>query len=450
MNNINIHKIFIIFLIATSFTSFFAGFYLDENSAGSGTYDGDFTHAWQNMQVYLNNDFFLSLDHQDYYSGRTPLAYILHEIFNPFLSTEIEYRRSVFGVSLMLPILFYFCLRKKFINEDKILLLLIASTVCLSPYFRTSAYWGLEENYGLIFLLLSFLSLDYLLNNNAKTGHKIYIQIFLVTLISSCCLYFDYKLAIIPIICFIKIIFSKKIIIQKIFAIFCYSLFSFPLIYLIVLWGGLVQGRVEEVRAFGEELYFYQVGYMFTIICLYITPLLLFKNENFILLLKNFFIEKKNYYLLSLFLVYFFYLLNGFVFSELTFLEKGYSHIGSNFFNEPVSIGKGFIHKLAIVFFNDIMLRKIFTYTSFFFSWVIILIYINKNINDAAILFYFFIISLLVFPILQEYFDPLIILMAFTFFNTKIIINYKNSVILYIYLVLLLAGSNIYYFTLSN
>ena len=62
------------------------------------------------------------------------------------------YRRSVFVVSLTTPFLFYFCLKQKFKEIDGLLLFLISSVVLLSPYYRTSAYWGLEENYGLIFL----------------------------------------------------------------------------------------------------------------------------------------------------------------------------------------------------------------------------------------------------------------------------------------------------------
>ena len=450
MNNKEIYKIFSIFLIFFSFTSFFIGFYLDENSAGAGTYSGDFVHTWNNVQVYLNNNFFSSLNHPDFYSGRTPLMYILHELFNPFIETKIGYRRSAFVISLLLPILFYFCLKQKFKDEDKMLLLLISSTVCLSPYFRTSAYWGLEENYGLICILLAFLSLNYLLKEHNNKTYKIYIQIFFVTLFSSCCLYFDYKFTIIPIICFIKIILSKKLFRHKIFSVFCYSIFSLPCIYLIILWGGLVQTRVVAARSFGDELYFSHIGYCATIICFYLLPLLLFKKKNIFNLLKSFFSEKKNYYLISLFFLYLFYLMNYHVFSEQILLEKGYFHAGSALFGEPISIGKGYIHKVSIILFKDNFLRQIFTYSFFLLSWLVILIYTGKSIQDIGIVFYFFILSLLLFPFIQEYLDPVIILMAFTFFNSKLIINYKNSIMLFLYLASFLFVCNIYYMKIHN
>ena len=154
------YRILSLVLIFISFSSLFLGFYLDENSAGAGSYTGDIQIIWKNLQIFLTNDIISSVQHQDYFSSRTPIAYILHKIFNPFVENIASYRRSVFIISLTLPILFYFSLKQKFIKEDNILLFLISSIVCFSPYYRTSSYWGLEENYGLIFLLLTFLSLN--------------------------------------------------------------------------------------------------------------------------------------------------------------------------------------------------------------------------------------------------------------------------------------------------
>ena len=154
------YKILPFILIFFSLFSFFLGFYLDENSAGGGGYLGDWVNAWLNLQLVLNNDILTAINHEDYYSNRTPLLYILHKVFNPFVASEAGYRSSVFFISLAVPVLFYFCLKQKFKKEDNLLLLLSASTIFLSPYYRTSSYWGLEENYGLICLFLSFLCLN--------------------------------------------------------------------------------------------------------------------------------------------------------------------------------------------------------------------------------------------------------------------------------------------------
>ena len=432
MRKYNLHKFTSVVLISLAVLSYFIGFYFDENSAGAGSFDSDFGSIWRNLQIYINNDIISSLNHPDYYDSRLPIAYLVHEFFNPFVETKIGFRRSVFAISLILPVLFFLCLKQKFKQTDNLLLLLVSSTIFLSPYFRTSAYWGLEENYGLIFLLLTFLALNYFLYNENLRSYKIYSQIFFITFCSSCCFYFDQKLTIIPIICFFQIILSKKNINLKLLTIFFYIVFSLPYIYLVMLWGTLIPpGAVYRVKL-GEELLFYNFGYTCTIIGFYIFPILFFLEKSLLNQVRNFFSYKKNYFLLSLFFIYLFYLLNFFDFAS------------------PPILGKGFIHKTAIILFDRQFLREIFTYFAFFGSWIVVLIFLNRNLKNILILLYFLLLSLILLPIEQEYFDPLIVLMAFTFFSSRIIIDYKNSTILYVYLSLLLIGANIYYANLLN
>ena len=416
-------------LIFFSLSSFFLGFYLDENSAGGGSYLGDWTIAWPNLQLVLNNDILTAIDHEDYYSNRTPLLYILHKIFNPFAASEVGYRRSVFFISLAAPALFYFCLKQKFKNEENLLLILISSTIFLSPYFRTSAYWGLQENYGFIFLLLTFLSIIFLNKKNNQFTFKIYIQLLIVTFFSSACIYFDQKLIIIPIICFFKIILSNKLMKFKIFSIFCYFIFSLPYIYLIKVWGSLIPTLAAATRSYSFEdgIYLDHLGYALTIIAFYLLPLLTFKGEKLILLTKNLFLDKKNYLFIIFFFLYLIYLA---IFADFT---------------EESLQGNGFVHKISILIFKDYFYRSIFIYFSFFISWLIILIYFDKKIKEYFILGYFFLLSIIIWPMYQEYFDPLIIILAFTFFSTKISPNYKNSIILFIYLSVLLVSANVYY-----
>ena len=74
----------------------------------------------------------------------------------------------------------------------------------------------------------------------------------------------------------------------------------------------------------------------------------------------------------------------------------------------------------------------------------------RSDAKDKLIVVYFFLISIFVWPIMQEYFDPIIFLIVFTFFSSKLFINYKNSIFLYLYLAILLISSNIYYYNLLN
>tara|TARA_B100000029_G_scaffold515096_1_gene620572 strand:+ start:1367 stop:2671 length:1305 start_codon:yes stop_codon:yes gene_type:complete len=430
LRNYNILSYALIFI---AFLSLFLGFYFDENSAGAGTYEGDIKNIWNNLQIFIVNDIASAIESDGYYSSRTPAFYLFNKIFNPFTENIISFRRSVFIISLSIPFLFYFCLKQKFLKENNILLLLIASTLCLSPYYRTSSFWGLEENYGLIFLLLTYLSLNSFLKKEKEYGYKIHLLLFLSTFFSSCCLYFDQKLIIITIICFTKIIFSEKPNKLKLLCFFYYLIFSLPYIYLISIWGGLLPDQIlSESRQIGNKIFLIHVGYAMTIIAFYFLPLLSFKKENVKNQTRDFFVKKTNYYIIFLFLIYLIYL--------ILFYD----------FNEQAVIGKGIIHKISIMLFADNFFRALFIYFSFFISLIIILTFVEKRFIDILTISYLCILSLLLWPIFQEYFDPLILLMVFTFFNTKLIINYKNVTILYIYLSILLVGSNIYYTNLLN
>ena len=431
----NYYKYFSYFLITLSISSYFIGFIYGENSAGGGT--SDYPYAWSNLQTFLNNSIIDGIhltttdDTDIYMSARTPLVYIFHKLFNPFVGNEIVFKRSVFIMSLMIPVLFYISLKQKFKKEENLLLVLISSIIFLSPYFRTSSYWALEEHFGLISLLLSFLFLNKFLNNSNNLWQN-YYQLFLTIFFSSICIYFDQKLVIIPLICFAEIMLSNKSLKLKFFSLLLYFIFSLPFIYLIVLWGGLLPPRDALGRGVGNKLFFYHLGYALTIVAFYLLPLLLFKSENLLKLIKDFFSQRKSHYLISTFLIYLIYLL---------FFHD---------YSEEGLIGKGFIHKTAILFFQDILFQKLFIYLSFFFSWIVILIYLSDSIKNKLILSYFFLLSIAVFPLMQEYFDPLIILMAFTFFDTKFFLNYKKSIFLYSYLSVLLIFSNIYYYNLIN
>ena len=432
MKHYSSYKFISVFLVTFAILSYFFGFYLDENSAGAGGYEGDFQPIYNNLQIFLKHDLVTAIAHPNYFDSRPPTSYILHEALNPFAGEEINYRRSVFFISFLIPILLYFCLKQKFKNDENLLLILISSTILLSPYFRTTAYWGLQENYGLIFLLLTFLSTRFLNEQNNQLTFRVYIQLLIVTFLSSACVYFDQKLIIIPIICLLKIILSKKLIKFKMFTIVCYFIFSLPYIYLITIWGSLIPSAAASSRKLGEGLYLNHLGYASTMIAFYLLPLLLFKKEKLILLIKNLFSDKKNNLLIIIFILYLVYL--------SIFLN----------FDEELILGYGFIHKASILIFENYFYRSIFIYFSFFISWLIILMYFNKNFQEYFILVYFLLLSIVIWPIFQEYFDPLILILAFTFLGSKIYLNYKNSIILFIYLLIFLGGTNVYYSSWLN
>jgi hypothetical protein len=183
--NLNKTNFLYYFLISLIFGYFVIGFFFLENAAGGGNIN-ELNHHWENFQIFLNNSFLeavkLTKGGEDAYgmtydSSRSPLVPIIQAFFLSFFNISREYipenlfyfRFIVFLISLITPFLFYLCLKKRFTSvEDYLLILLSFSVLLLSPYFRTSAYWGYAENYTFISMLLSYYFIFEFINKNKK------------------------------------------------------------------------------------------------------------------------------------------------------------------------------------------------------------------------------------------------------------------------------------------
>ena len=109
------------------------------------------------------------------------------------------------------------------------------------------------------------------------------------------------------------------------------------------------------------------------------------------------------------------------------------------------TIGKGFLFKIGSLVFKDQLYQKFFFMICSLISLAILLLYLKKNLNDWMIIFYYILLSLVAYPLLQEYFDPLIFLMVIIFFKTKINFEYKPVYLLYVYFLIMNIFANSYY-----
>ncbi len=432
-----------ILLIILSIFLFFLGFYLGENSAGAGSYSGDFSNVWKSLNTFLNHGIIEGIgltavsdsyadDSTFYYSSRTPLIYILNTLFNPFVNTKPEFLLSIFVFSLTLPVLFYYFVKTKFKEINPILCLLISSIILFSPYFRTSSYWGLEENYGLISSLASFIFLQIIFNEPLKKNSKKLILYFFLILFSSLCVYFDHKLLIVPLICFFSILFKEKDIRYKIFSVFLYLILSLPFMYFIKIWGGILP-TANSPRLAGQVLHFIHPGYVISIIAFYLFPLIFFKEKRIDIIIKEFF---KSNFNKNLFFIFILYLILLFLFNDF-----------SSTYSWPY--GRGVANKIVIILFKNILIQEIFTYLIFLLSFFVLLIFFNENKNHLIFILYFLVASIFILPLMQEYYDPIIFIFIFAFFSKNFKINYKSIFSLYFYYLFFLISANIYYQNLS-
>jgi hypothetical protein len=366
----------------------------------------------------------------------------MHIIFNPWINDIYLYRLSSFLISFFCPIIFYFCLRKIFVDVNKYKLFLIASLILLSPYYRTNAYWGGEIQYGIFSSLVSIYSL-FNLKLNKNLSNKSYILLLLIIFFSSLCVYFDQKLILIPIICSFYIFKSNLKIKYKIFTFIFYLIFALPFFWLVFfLWKGVVplatqfanSQAANSVKNF--NLHFYNLIYAIPIMAFYLIPILLLE-KNLIKKIKHFTSNNSIFYFFFFCLVFLFFLIFFYDFKDFT-LFKQYKFLGKVY-------GLGFSHKLSTLLFEKFIYRQIFVYIIFLLSSAVVYYFFKKSFINKFIIIYFLIISLLVLPLMQEYFDPYIFIFFILFYIGQMDFKIKKINFIFLFFLLFLFIANIYY-----
>ncbi len=415
---INFFSLFLIFY-------YFYGFTTGENSSGSGGVNGDFKLIWNNLELFKQG-IISNLDSSEYTDSRTPLLYLIHVYLNPFNYNQDVFRISVFFVSFLVPILLFFTIKKNYENLENNEIIFLSLLVTLSPYFRTSAFWGLSENYALIILLLSYLILKKFEESYKNSGRLINIFfLFLLCFSSSLIVYFDQKLVFISLIIFLAILRLNIDYSTKFLSIIFYGIFAIPFLYLISLWGSIVPIDASAHRKVGSIADLFNPIYCLTILSIYILPFILCKKLNYFDVKKKFL----NTNFILIFSILIIYLL--------------FAIFLGNFQNLDLN-GKGAIYKLSLIIIDDTYLRLFMTSVVYIVCILLIYFFFEKTF-DLFLVAYFFTISLFITPFYQEYLDPLIYILLFSFFKTKLNIKKYNIYVIGFYYFLFLISAKTYY-----
>lgn len=400
---INFYDVQFLFLSFLIIIYFFYGFFTNENSAGAGGYNGDFKLIWSNL-LLLKEGLFINIDNPEYNDSRSPLSYILHILFNPFIDNKQEFRNSTFVISLIVPYLLFYTIKENFRKLKFSITLLLAVIITLSPYYRTTAYWSLGENYAIIFLLSSYLFYTKFKNNiYAYSEIKKKFSILILCFLSSIIVYFDQKLVFVPILVLYLLLNLKLKNNLKFFALIYFFIFSLPYFYLIFLWQGLIPSSAHIARGVGVNVHLFNPGYAFLIVFVAVFPFIFSKKLNQENLKEKIFL-KKNIYLMCLF---FSYLIITFFFGDFENLRIE---------------GKGAFHKISLLLIKETNLRLFITTLFFFLSLIFILI-VFENLSDRLVILFLVSSSLFIFPFYQEYLDPLIYVLIFSFFKSNFEVN---------------------------
>ena len=400
---------FISFLIIISF---FLGFALKEDVAGGGRLD--LPTFYSNFLLIKNNTFF-SIPWKDFISSGFPLHHLI--VANViFFSNDIFFLKLfTFLISIFCILIFSAILKLKYEVKENFnpSLILISVIPLLSPYFRTSAFWGLEENTCYFFFLVSVYF--YL---NKKFDYYKYLAIFF----SICCVLVRQSFFFYPLFLFFYYINFSKIISKKnIMIILFYFIFSTPFFYFVYKFDGVTNVPIRL------KLNLINIPIVMSFFFLYLLPFILV-HLNY--LIKTF-IKKQWFLHLILFMVFYF------------------------FFNNKIdrisvynSFGGGLIYKsiFNLNIFDIEYSFKIFLFLFFsYFGFIFLIFAAKKNIFTIFFFFASLCTYVIVSFIFQEYFDPLIFffIILFTNFIKRNDLN-KFSITIFIFYFFLLILSFVY------
>ena len=410
-----------VLLIFLFIFSYFYGFLVKEDSSGGGKIDFNL-HIYNNFILFNSSNFF-KIDWTLYDSTSLPLHYILSKIIS-LSDNKDRYQVIWFLLSFLGLLFFYLMLLKKFDLKNKINIniLFLASTILLSPYFRTSAFWGLEENIGIILMLITLYY--YLCFKNTKKNVFFILTIFFASLT----FYSRQSYLFLPIIVFF-LLFDKSSYFKKenFFLILLFIFFLLPSFYFFYQWGGLVPPMAQK-RSIVFNLN--NIPTILNIYLVYLIPFIM-KYVSFSQINFNYeSLTKKKMNLKFFFMLGILFLIYLIIFSDYNWTLNG----------------SGILPKiLKILLIND-QLARIILLISSYFTIILILMMFSKSIE----LILYFTINLLIFcnidVIFQEYFDPICIIILLCFCSKKFLTKTKIDLakIVPMYSGIILIGSLIY------
>ena len=419
-------------IICLIFISFFLGYFLRENAVGGGK--EFYLISWPIIQSFREDFLFTIQNYTTLDIGATdfqiPFSHMINAYLNPFSDNIVHFQLSTTIISFTIFFIFAFVLKKAFLNINIFDILLTSSVILLLPFFRTSAFWGKNENYGWLFFILALYFFSEIKKNIYKdpdNRDKLIIISFCFT--SACALYARQLLFFLP-ISYLLYLFvnraNRKIILISIIS---FSILAIPGLLVILSWMDIF----KTVNLLNPGVFSWAIGpgnilknipILLSFFGFYFLPILIIEllNSGF-----------KDFY--SKYYKSFFFALVIFIFLSQTNLL--------NYLGDYTMAGGAILKVNYLIQKNNFHL--FFVFSSLGFSILIGLFKENAK-NNLVILIPMIIVYC--FPKLpyQEYHEPLILLMFFLTLKTNLQkIYFKNislsNFIFLSYFTIYLAGS---------
>jgi hypothetical protein len=408
---INFRKVhfFYLFLYGTLLVAFFLG----ENSTGGAEYDSQI--AFRVVKAFSLNLISTFENYNVYEISHYPFYYIFLSQILKFSESIFVTKFIVFHLNLFLPFIFYKIIKFLYGVKNKYLIYL-PGIIFLSPSFRASSIWGLNDNIALIFFSLSILF--YLKFANAKSSKKKLLYLIMNALMLSIAAYIRQYYAIFSLYFFYKFLQTRNIKIIT-FYIIANSLFASYAIMTTIF-----KTNLNYSSNFITNNYANNIAFSITIFVIYLIPFYCTK-DNFLGLVKYYQKYKKKILLNTIF---------------VTIIYIG--------FNYSLPYGGGVIYKIIYNYNNYLY------FFILFLSLMILTNFFSDNYKNNIVLMFCIFLAFPLYAIYQKYFDPLSIILIFSLFKNFIIQKFINNLkyeikFLYYYFFVIYGGSIFYSLALS-
>ena len=389
------------YLFISLYISLVVGFYLGEDLNFGATED------WLRTDFPVIKDFSIDLkntllNYESYGHRHSPVYLVFLSLLKNLGLSYDALRFLHLNLSILLIYFFYKCLVLKFNDVEKSLLVILSLSIFLSPTFRSLAIWPSSRLAGLLFFVLSI----YEFLKFQKTSLNIHLIRNIFFLIISSYISPNFSLFII----YFFYYYLKKTNIKTITLILLFCILSsLPAFYYIFVLdiNFLTAGTpgVTSEQAVGLSFNFSnKILIISSIVLFHFIPFLI--NKEFI---KDFIksLKKNVIYVVAFFtinLIFFDYL--------------------------PRFTGGGVFFQISNYLINNNLIFYFFS----FLSLMLLAYFIKNNLNNL-IIFILLILSNIQNTIYHKYYDPLIMILFFTIFNSSLSNKFfKNKFnLLYLY-----------------
>ena len=400
--------------------SLFVGFFLGENSSGGAKIDHSYLLSFiENFSINFKYGFAEFLN-QPSSLIHSPSFYLISGFLLKVTQNLLIVKIFNIIISCFIPYIFFLILKTKYKTQSDYIFY-FSLLIFLSPYFRSSAIWLLNENLSLFFFSLSILFFNKIKNQKDKILNYYLCFTFLIL-----CSYIRYYYCVFSI--YYLIYFYRNLDLRNILKLISFSfLLSLPAFYYLY-YTIINHSFLVPISIFGTFNYYTNTLIILTILLFYLFPFIL--KDSY--LIFDYYKDKYKNIFFVLIIFSIIYLIDYFLLIDLINLSPR---------------GGGVFLKISNILNFD---SSLFLTVIAFFSIFIIDYLFKNNRLDNYMLLITLILCLPLFTLYQEYLDPLFYLLFFGLANSTYLKNLVlkesiNLTFIYLYFFSFYLFSLIYY-----